>query len=270
MAFHPAYRTHTPPRRARRDFALAGLMVLAAHGVFLLLLLFSLAHQIVPPPEGPALVMADLPRQAATPVAPAMPMRVRVAAVTVTAPDFTVQPNERLAPLSASASTLATSMLASATATPSGGAPAAGIGSASGAGGGGGGFDINAYLARVAAHIQRYLRLPYLPSRSVQLSMPEVLVHLVWRRDGTVELAEVARSSDHSRVDDAAVAAVWRAQPLPPFPPELKGEHINGRIPVLFIYRYVRPMVQVAQPAPPVPSPPVQAIPVTGPLQSNE
>ena len=80
--------------------------------------------------------------------------------------------------------------------------------------------------------------------------MPQVLVHLVWRRDGTVVVSEVARSSDHSRIDDAAVDAIRRAQPLPPFPPELRGESINGRIPVLFIYRFVPPQAApAAQPA---------------------
>lgn len=243
MPFFPAHER----REARsgsadgRQRLAAGLVALAAQGLLAALLLPGTVHHTVPPPQGPPVVMLDVSGHPVppAPVAPPLPRPVHVAPVTVKAPDITIQPEARAAPDPVPEGTAATSTLASAMAVAPSGA-GAGAGAAT-AGGGGGGFDINPYLARVAAHIQGYLRLPYLPSRSVQLSMPQVIVHMVWRHDGTVELAEVARSSGHSRIDEAAVEAVVRAQPLPPFPPELKGERINGVIPVLFVYRWARP-----------------------------
>jgi protein TonB len=238
----------------RRERALAGLAALAAHLLLLALLLLSLVHQVVPAgPKTPPTVIVDVvgePLQTVS-VAPPSPRQVRVAPVTAIAPEIAIQPETRVSPSPSAAPVTApaTSTLETAMAMASSGGVTGAATRANGAGGGGaGGYDINAYLARVAAHIQRYLRLPYLPSGSVRNSNPQVLVHLIWRRDGMVEKVEVARSSDHSRIDDAAIAAVERAQPLPPIPAELKGERINGRIPVLFIYRWVPPDLQASQP----------------------
>lgn len=258
MAFFPAHEMHEIRSDAwgKRERLVASLVALAAHTLLAALLLLSAVHKMVAPPEAPV-VMADLSTTGPKHFAPIMPpvvQKLRVRPVTVMEPEIVIQPEMRTTTTPSPAPAIATPAPSSlestwATAAP-GGAPGAGATTGAASGGGAGGFDINAYLARVAAHIQRYLRLPYMPSASVRNSMPQVLVHLVWRRDGTVVVSEVARSSDHSRIDDAAVDAIRRAQPLPPFPPELRGESINGRIPVLFIYRFVPPQAApTAQPA---------------------
>jgi protein TonB len=273
MAFFPAHKiheTHLEPG-GKRERLVASLVALAAHALLVLLLLLSAVHAIVTPPSESPVVLADLssgpPHR--EPMTPPTVQKLHIAPVTVTAPEITIQPEARTAvepsPAPATMTPTPSSAESAWSTAASGGAPGAGAGTGAAAGGGAGGFDINPYLARVAAHIQHYLRLPYMPSASVRNSTPQVLVHLVWRRDGTVMILEVAHSSDHSRIDDAAVDAIRRAQPLPPFPPELRGESINGRIPVLFIYRFVSPQaIQVAQPVPP------QSAPAAQPAQSKE
>ena len=237
----------------RRQHAIAGLAALAAHLLLVAFLLLGLVHQTVTtsPKAAPTTMVSVFNQTQTASLAPPTPKQVRMAPVTALQPEIVIQPEPRVSP-SASAAPVAapaTSTLDTAIAMPpSGGGSAAGARVSGTGGGGAGGYDISAYLARVAAHIQRYLRLPYLPSASVRNSNPMVVVHLVWTRDGMVEKVEVMRSSDHSRVDDAAVAAVQRAQPLPPFPQELKGERINGRIPILFIYRWIPPDLQAAKP----------------------
>jgi protein TonB len=237
-----------------RERALAGLAALAAHALLAVILLLGLVHQVVKtkPKVAPTLMVNvfNARTQTASP-APPSPKQVHVAPVTAMQPEIVIQAETRISPTPTASpvSVTATSTLATAMAmAPSGGAIGAGP-RASGAGGGGaGGYDISAYLARVAAHIQGYLRLPYLPSGSVRNSNPTVMIHLIWTRDGRVAKVEVMKSSEHSRIDEAAVAAVERAQPLPPFPPELKGERINGRIPVMFIYRWIPPDLQAPKP----------------------
>jgi protein TonB len=269
MAFFAVNEMHVAGLEAngRRQRAVAGLAALAAHVLLATFLLFGLVHQAVSTaPKAPPTTMVDVfDNQTRTvSLAPPTPKQVRIAPVTAMQPEIVIQPEARATPSSsaAPAATPATSALDTAIALPpSGGGAGAGTRASGSGSGGAGGYDISAYLARVAAHIQRYLRLPYLPSASVRNSNPMVVVHLVWTRDGMVEKVEVMRSSDHSRIDDAAIAAVQRAQPLPPFPSELKGERINGRIPVLFIYRWIPPDLQAPsqQPQPSAPSAVVQS-----------
>ena len=55
------------------------------------------------------------------------------------------------------------------------------------------------------------------------------------RRDGTVQSAEIAKSSGRPALDREALAMVARAGKLPPMPSEMKGETLNGVIgPITF------------------------------------
>jgi protein TonB len=242
MAFFPAHDIHDAHLSGRRERLVASLVALAAHIVLVALLLLSAVHEIVTPPYEPPVVMADLsssPRHL-EPMTPPSVQKLHVTPVTVTAPEITIQPETRTAPepspAPATASPAPSSAESSWSTAASGGAPGAATGTGAAAGGGAGGFDITPYLARVAAHIQLFLRMPTTLVRPGSL---KVVVHLIWRRDGTVDLAEVPQTSGHSRYDDAAVEAVKRAQPLPPFPQELRGERINGVIPMVFNLRLV-------------------------------
>ena len=247
MAFFAAHEIHTIPLapQDKRQRLAASLLALTAQGLLLGLLLFGAVHSIVTTPPQPVVVMADLsakPRPLA-PMAPPDPIKVHVAPATALAPEIEIQPEAKPAPVPTPApapqTTVATATESAWSTAASGGAPGAGTKTGAASGGGGGGYDINPYLARVAAHIQGYLRLPYMPSGGGQTQAPKVAVHMIWQRDGMVMKAEVSSSSGNDKVDQAAVDAVLRAQPLPPFPTELAGERINGLIPVTFVYRWV-------------------------------
>jgi TonB family protein len=55
------------------------------------------------------------------------------------------------------------------------------------------------------------------------------------RRDGTVQSAEIAKSSGRPALDREARAMIQRAGRLPPMPAEMKGETLNGVIgPITF------------------------------------
>jgi protein TonB len=244
MAFFPAHEMHDIPLEpgGGRQRLAASLVALAAHALLVALLLLSAMHEIVTPPPEPPVVMADLSSRPPhpEPMPPPEVQKFHVRPVTVTAPEITIQPEARTAPEPSPISTAATPTPSSTQSTwsiaASGGAPGAGAATGAATGGGAGGFDINPYLARVAAHIQRFMRMPTTLVRPGNL---KVIVHLIWRRDGTVDLAEVPQTSGHPRYDAAAVEAVRRAQPLPPFPQELRDERINGVIPMVFNLRLV-------------------------------
>jgi protein TonB len=47
----------------------------------------------------------------------------------------------------------------------------------------------------------------------------------------------IERSSGHERLDEAVEAMVQKADPLPPLPPEIAGDHLDLVVPVSFVLR---------------------------------
>lgn len=247
----------------QRARAAAGLLTLGIQGLLVLLFLAGIIHEagVVVSHTAPTVMVSiekGTGRTASHDASEAPAVRqMHVAPITVKEPEITIQPEPRPAPVPAPTNTAtppvtnapaptnqpATSLATAADSTNAaqsggGGGNGGGVGAAaaSGAGGGGGagGYDINPYLARVAAYIQSHLHNMVISSGAVLDHDIKPVVHLVWRRDGTVEKVEIYRSSNLTAPDKEAVAAVIRSQPLPPFPQDMPGERVNGLIPILF------------------------------------
>jgi TonB family protein len=81
----------------------------------------------------------------------------------------------------------------------------------------------------VAVHLEKYKRLSERPPRSV-----EIVVRFVLDRTGHVVSAEVAKSSGDAAFDDAALAMMKRADPLPAPPPLVADDGLTFSMPVSF------------------------------------
>lgn len=80
------------------------------------------------------------------------------------------------------------------------------------------------------AHLDRFKRYP---GERLQRNA-EIIVNLVLDRTGRVVSASVAQSSGHAAFDEAAVAMVKRANPLPVPPPLVADEGLTFKLPVTF------------------------------------
>ena len=82
------------------------------------------------------------------------------------------------------------------------------------------------------AHLQKFQKYP----RSAQRRNVEGTVWLRFRmdRDGKVLSYTVERTSEHEVLDEAALAMIERAQPLPPLPDDVPGDSIELIIPANF------------------------------------
>ena len=82
------------------------------------------------------------------------------------------------------------------------------------------------------AHLQRFQKYP----RSAQRRNIEGTVWLRFRmgRDGKVLGYSIERTSEHDVLDEAALAMLERAQPLPPLPDDVPGQSIELIIPANF------------------------------------
>jgi protein TonB len=89
------------------------------------------------------------------------------------------------------------------------------------------------YYASLLAYLERFKRYPA-AARAAHIE-GEVYVHFVMTRDGTVQSAEIAKSSGRPALDREALAMVERAGKLPAMPSEMKGETLNAVIgPITF------------------------------------
>jgi protein TonB len=91
------------------------------------------------------------------------------------------------------------------------------------------------YRQRLAAHLQRFKRYPT-EARASGVQGTATLSFTVGR-GGQVLNARLARSSGHPALDAETLAMVSRAQPLPPFPPEITQASLNFSVPVNFSVR---------------------------------
>lgn len=69
------------------------------------------------------------------------------------------------------------------------------------------------------------------------LSRTIVELHFTVQRDGEVLDARIGRSSGHAALDQAVLAMIERAVPLPPFPPEMGRDRIDLVVPIRFFLR---------------------------------
>jgi len=88
------------------------------------------------------------------------------------------------------------------------------------------------YRRRLLAHIRLYRRYPGAADPQRDGGAVQLLFGL--SRDGAVTDVRIARTSGVSALDDAAVATVLRAQPLPPIPAILP-DRLTVQLPVSFM-----------------------------------
>lgn len=89
-----------------------------------------------------------------------------------------------------------------------------------------------AYLSTLAAWLAKHRRYPAGARRRGQEGVVRVRVTI--SRSGQVLAQEIIESSGYFLLDREAMATVKRAQPLPAFPPELKGPALEFNLPVRF------------------------------------
>lgn len=80
------------------------------------------------------------------------------------------------------------------------------------------------------AHLDRFKRYP---GERLQRNA-EIIVDLTMDRTGRVVSTSVSKSSGHAAFDEAAVAMVQRASPLPAPPPLVADEGLTFKLPVIF------------------------------------
>lgn len=94
-----------------------------------------------------------------------------------------------------------------------------------------GGIHSDSWQARVLARLENYRSYP--PGARARREQGVAQLQLRVDRQGRVLSARLQRSSGHGELDQAALATVRRAQPLPPIPPELPAE-LELLVPVEF------------------------------------
>ena len=87
----------------------------------------------------------------------------------------------------------------------------------------------HAYSRRLSAHFKRYRHYPEMARKLRLTGTVWVIVEL--RRDGTLIRAKIKTSSGYPILDQAALNAVQKAVPAPPFPPETTATQKNILIP---------------------------------------
>jgi protein TonB len=85
------------------------------------------------------------------------------------------------------------------------------------------------------ARLERYKRYP----AAAQASGASGVVQLAFSvdRSGRVHHARIAQSSGSRLLDEATLALIERAQPLPPPPSELRGAEIAVMVPIRYSMR---------------------------------
>jgi protein TonB len=94
---------------------------------------------------------------------------------------------------------------------------------------------IASYNQLVAAHLQRFKQYPPEAKAAGQQGIARLSFSL--GRGGQVLGSRLAGSSGHAALDGETLAMVRRAQPFPPFPPEMKQAPMSFNVPVQFSLR---------------------------------
>jgi periplasmic protein TonB len=85
----------------------------------------------------------------------------------------------------------------------------------------------------LAAHLDKHKRYPTDRSRRTA----EIILSFVLDRAGHVLSASIARSSGDKSFDDATLAMMRRADPVPPPPPRFADEGLSFTLPVIFNFK---------------------------------
>jgi protein TonB len=94
---------------------------------------------------------------------------------------------------------------------------------------------VASYKQMVAAHLQRFKQYP--PGAKATGQQGTARVSFTLGRGGQVLSAGLGGSSGHSALDAETLAMVRRAQPFPPFPPDVKQGSMSFSAPVAFYIR---------------------------------
>jgi TonB family protein len=187
-----------------------------------------------PPSEIVAQLLPDVPRKTVAP--PPKPFLARLLKPPVqdmAPPTFTIAPDAAPAPAQLMASAAPSSPLAGGTPAGAGdGNPATSADGSNGNSSGQAGCYDAAWAQRVTNRVGRFF---YYPAREFRNHVTGVvLVHLVIRRYGRVELVKVDRTSGDQGLDLAATTMVRNAQPLPWIPEHMHADRIEAQLPIEF------------------------------------
>lgn len=91
------------------------------------------------------------------------------------------------------------------------------------------------YAQRLVAHLQRFKQYPAAARAAGQQGIARVAFTV--NRSGGVSGIRLAGSSGHAALDAETLAMVGRAQPLPPFPPEMKESSKPFVLPISYFSR---------------------------------
>jgi len=84
-------------------------------------------------------------------------------------------------------------------------------------------------------HLEKYRRYPRNAQRLRQQGVTQVRFSV--DRQGRVSNPRIGRSSGHHLLDEETLATLQRASPLPPPPPEIRGDPVEVMVPVSFFIR---------------------------------
>ncbi|WP_336367667.1 energy transducer TonB [Marinobacter sp. C2H3] len=91
------------------------------------------------------------------------------------------------------------------------------------------------YLSRLTRHLSRFYQYPRRARRLGQEGT--AVVQFSFTRDGTLIDHRLSDSSGHDRLDQAALAMLAKAAPLPPVPDSMAGDRFRFALPVRFRLR---------------------------------
>jgi periplasmic protein TonB len=94
---------------------------------------------------------------------------------------------------------------------------------------------VASYNQLVAAHLQRFKQYPAASKAAGQQGVARLSFTL--SRSGQVLASRLAGSSGHAALDAETMAMVRRAQPFPPFPPDMRHSSMGFSVPVAFSIR---------------------------------
>lgn len=91
------------------------------------------------------------------------------------------------------------------------------------------------YRSILGAHLQRFKQYP--SSARAAGEQGSTTLNFTVTRNGRVTSSRLVRRSGHASLDQETLALIQRAQPLPPFPPEIREASMTFTVPFSFIER---------------------------------
>ena len=91
------------------------------------------------------------------------------------------------------------------------------------------------YLTRLSRHLARFYEYPRRARRLGQEGTPVIVFE--FRRDGTLLAQSLRTGSGHKLLDEAALAMLRQAAPLPEVPEDMSGQSFSYALPVRFSLR---------------------------------